>query len=513
KAAGQPPDLPRDFGAAHLDRSFEQNRLGLAPEQSGEIVRTTSPAALARVRNPLGRLRLSEAVLRKERDHDLLAQLTLRYSVPDPAPPLCAIALPLWAAFGPARVVGVEGAGDGGGHLALVWAGPKTYYVLRLPHAAGEPFELEAQDRHLPAELAARVEAAAAFDRAERQARRRAGKPLARLPRHLDVGWSAGAGRVELGMTRQQARAALPRGQSVLKLALPDGLNVLFTGEPPRGARHVVRQAFLRFDGSGRLAEVRVRHGDGPASKGVGKWAQDLLAGLQKQCGAAQELPAPWAKVWAGLPAQKPQPRCARWRDDLTELTFQRDAGGAEVVLRDEKDGPPPSPAALEYLPRGPEGCTLGEERGALLRRWGVMQPTTLADGAIVLPPRKGSPYEALLVWFDDGGRVARVVARHRWAADPPAKPDQAGKALLEAWGRDVRALGWPRRQAAEDDVLKELAGTTTAPASASSGRRPTAGRTCLPSGRGCDAGAWPVGGRRSMPSIGSLAHAPPSEL
>jgi hypothetical protein len=258
-------------------------------------------------------------------------------------------------------------------------------------------------------------------------------------------------------MTRDQVQQALPRGQSILKLTSPGVLNVLFTGEPPRTAARVPRQAFIRFGPDEKVAEIRVRSFDGPASTGASRWAQELYASLIRISGAALESPGPWATLWNDLPPGKPGPILARWQDDISTLTFQRDSTGAEIILRDcpldQETGIALGPLAV--LPRGPDGLTLGEERDSLLRRFKIESPKTLPDGGVILPPVKGSPYDALLVWSDKD-RVRRIVARHA----PPAsgKPLSPGEQVTQSWVRGLRSLGWPSRQdAAHESGLQGL--------------------------------------------------------
>src|SRR5262249_8656306 len=125
------------------------------------------------------------------------------------------------------------------------------------------------------------------------------------------------------------------RGQSILKLTAPGLLNVLFTGEPPRTATNVTRQAIIRFGPDDRVAEIRVRTFDGPTSTSTSRWTQEMYAGLLRTAGAALESPGPWATLWSDLPPSKPSPVLARWQDDLSSLTLQRDGTQAEITLRD----------------------------------------------------------------------------------------------------------------------------------------------------------------------------------
>jgi hypothetical protein len=134
-----------------------------------------------------------------------------------------------------------------------------------------------------------------------------------------------------------------------------------------------------------------------------------------------------------------------RWQDDTTLLTCQQDGFGVELCLCD-------CPLAYEtgvllpplaYLPRGPQSCALGTAKTDLLRAWKVDNPV-LANGALVLAPKAPSPFDALLVWFDKDHAV-RIVARHKGKDTLSAA--EAGKAVSEAWGKEVRQFGWPWRQ------------------------------------------------------------------
>jgi hypothetical protein len=447
--------LPRDFGAVNLDRSFEQDRLRLMPEQRGDTIRTGKRQALNKIANPLAPLVPTEAVLTREPKHDLVGSFSLLYGGEGTLPPLFQVVLPLWAMCGPSGLDAVDDAD--GGHLALIWEDAQTRFAVRLPHVAGQPFTFEATDRRGPGALAARAKAAVALDRAERKARLAAGKPHTRVPRQIEVGWSLSPAQVSLGMTSEQVVAALPRGQSVIKTSSPDVVKVLFTGEPRKNAVRVPRQAFIRFGPDKRVAEIRVRYFDGPASAGTARWTQEQLAGLLRQCGAASEAPGSWAAVWSDLPVHKPTPTTFRWRDDLSSLTYQHDGTGAEMVLRDYPADQPDgfSLPALAYLPRGMEGCLLGERRDDLLSKFKIDKPVTVAGGALVLPPPKGGRYDAVLVWFNDDGKAARIVAR---LAPTQRRSNQPAGQLMEIWGRDLRELGWPARQDVnEDQVLQSL--------------------------------------------------------
>jgi hypothetical protein len=442
------PTLARDFGEAHLDRSYEQNRLRLAPEQQGPTIQTDRSAVLARLTNPLPLLHPAQVSLQREAGQDVVARLTIRYAVEHNPPPLGQLALPLWSALGAARIEGVDD--ETGGHLALRWEDEQTRYTLRLPHASAEAPELEIADRQPPENLPQRAARAVEFDRAERKARFAAGKLVTRLPRAVDPN------AFQLGMSRDAVLRALPSGKGILRQNLADGVVVTWAGEPPRGVLYMVRQLFARFDAAGRLAEIRVRYQD-TSPPGSNKGLKDLLAGLRKRGGVPAEVPNPWAAVWADVGGRKPVTTQHRWLDDATLLTFRWEDGGAEVTLRDcpadQETGVALPP--LECLPRGPERCSLGDARDPLLRRWGVAEPTT-SGGALVLTPTQPGPYDAVMVWFE-GDRAVRIVARHTQPASQ-LQPAQLADALSDAWSHEIRSLGWTRRQDVTDaGVLQGL--------------------------------------------------------
>ena len=267
---GEPPVLPRDFGSVLLDRGFEQNRLRLAPEKHGHVVRTERAAALAQLKVPLSRTKISQASIERVADSDSTARIKVR-SEADTAATLHEMAMRLWAEAGPARIEGQED--EDGGHLALIWEDEQTKLTVRWPYATGEAVELEAANlsQKDPTQRAA-------FDLEERKARLAAGKPLTLLPRHLDY---EGA---RLGATKAQVLQALPWGENILRQNVGDATLLTFTGEAPQKAVHVARQWFLRCDKDGKVIELRVRYGAGTVN---GNWSQALLDGLKKRCGCA----------------------------------------------------------------------------------------------------------------------------------------------------------------------------------------------------------------------------------
>ncbi|HTU21715.1 MAG TPA: hypothetical protein VMG10_27000 [Gemmataceae bacterium] len=431
----------RDFGAANLDRSFEQNRLGLAPDQGGTTLEIKDAAELARIAQPAAKLALAGAVLKREVDADLLARLTLRWRADQNSNALSQLALPLWAAYGPARLDSAEEAG--GGLFTLTWQDTATRLQLRLPFEDKAP-ELVAEDSRGPSALKTRIEAAAAFDHQERQQRFAAGKPHERLARFLALP-SHGIDAVRLGMTREEVQAALPGARSLRVMPLSDGLNILVLNEPPATATYWPRQLFVRFGTDNRVAEIRVRYQEGPHASGPKN--PGLLDTLwAKPNGAPESLPPSWIGLWTDLPRRK-QPVFYRWQDDVTCLTYQRDAGGSEVMLR---DCPRDKPQGVELPPllfcgRGVVGCNLGDARDELHRRWQVRKPLLASNGAEILVMPANSSYDVLLVWYDND-KVSRLIARHR---EPQTlkKVEQVNAALQQAWGADLDRLGFVRRQ------------------------------------------------------------------
>jgi hypothetical protein len=151
--------------------------------------------------------------------------------------------------------------------------------------------------------------------------------------------------------------------------------------------------------------------------------------------------------LWADLPMREPKPALYRWADDATLLTCQRDAGGAEVTLRDWPAGATAKQAAesltpLRFCDQGAAGVLLGQDRADLLKRFPTHKPLENED-AIALAAPADSPYETIAVWFE-ADKVVRVVAQHK--AAPRDAADVTAK-MQEAWARDFDRLGAIRRQ------------------------------------------------------------------
>jgi hypothetical protein len=438
------PALSRDFGALRLDRSFEQNRVRVAPEAQGTTIEADQAAALAQIKSPVTALALARATLIRDARADLLSGFTLRFAGDETAPPAFhQFAVPLWSAFGPARIEGVSN--EQGSALTLAWEDASTRCVLRLPSSGNVVAEFDARDTQSPANVQDRLAKAKEIDKAEREARFAAKEPLTRIQRSVEAGWSLRPLKVELGMSRDQVRQSLPGGGVVIR-EFAQGFSVSFIGEPARAPTFLSGQALLRFDAAGRLGEVRALYQGGPVSKTP--WTKHLLNELKKSTGASTPVAARWSTMWAEAASNRPTAAAHFWQDDRTWMSYQYDQNGAELVLH---DCPADQPAGvflgdLDYLPHGPEGCHLGAGLKETLQRWGITKPAQTADGGVILPITQPGPYDTLLVYFQND-QAARIVARHTAGPAKLNKPAPAGQALLEAWGRDIPRVGWPQHR------------------------------------------------------------------
>jgi hypothetical protein len=390
------------------------------------------------------------ALLQRQTPENVTARLTLRYQ-PEHDYPLHALALQLWGSAGAGRIEPVEDAQ--GDYLAAIWEDPQTRYVLRLGNGAVPLVDFTMEDRSAGNDLAQRAERAAAFDRQERDARFAARKLLCRIPRSIEIA------KIQLGTPRDRVLAALAERDDTTHTEIRDGLAVTFTGDPDRKTPYLARQMFIRFNETREVIELRVRYQDGPASQGVGTWSRDLLAGWQKKCGAGLKTSAPWAAASADLPVRKPAATLYRWVDDATVLTCQYDGAGAEVTLRTcsatQAEGVPLK--ALEFLPRGSDGYALGDTREQALVSARTGKPSTTSDGGLILPAAKNSPYDMIIVWFDND-RAVRIVGHHAREGSIPT-PEQLADKVLKLWQAQSAKLGWPRRQdESSQKVLQGLA-------------------------------------------------------
>jgi hypothetical protein len=443
-ATFMPPD-PRDFGAVNFDRTFDQDRIAVAPEQrstetvtitkAAEVRRVTPPAAVA---GKLLSLPLATSVqLHRLEKYDLLASLSLRWDRGENSSALMRLAVPLWTAYGAPRF---EPTFDtDGGHLALVWEDATMRYTFRLPHDDDQSPEFVAADRRGSDDAPQREKLAATFDGDQRASRVAAGKPLQRLPRAFEE-----ASAVKLGMPRSEVEGALPASQSLRKTEIEGGWSVFFLKPPASNGAANPQQLFVRFGPGDKVAELRLRYLERSLPKG--DTTPTLLAQLSAASGAPEMAPAPWAGLWPDLPPQRPHPAMYRWKDDITVMTVQRDAGGAEVTLR---DAPLDHPEGVELPPlrfvsRGVENCKLGDNKAAILQHWKITEPTTTSDGGVVLPMAKNSPYAYLVAYFDND-KVVRLLTFNR--TKPNLQPGEVPTALQEWWGSDIDHLGSIRRQ------------------------------------------------------------------
>jgi hypothetical protein len=437
KQSSGPPALNRDLGVVDFDRSFEQNRVRFAPRQRGRKLEIAEADGLDRILNPLKALRLTRADLESDADQTVTTRLVLTYA-PDRRglPALSQIALPLWVQGGPMRFL--EGSDEGSRSLSVVWEDARTRYRLRLPQGRFKSPTLEISDRtsaHQQAQRSGRVTAA---ERDARRARLMDKKPVSRIRRV----WEG----VGLGMSRSAVLDALPQGEGVVRRQLPDGLGVIFKEVREDSPGYTPRELFVRLGPDGRVAEVRVRYTDDPGAKERGGVVR-LLAQIRSQCGAPWQLPSNWSGVWSDFPRREPTPVLYRWLDDVTVLTCQRDSEGVELVVRDcpldHEEGIPLAP--FQYLPAGPDHCPLGSTRAGLLKKWKDAGAAE-RDGVLLLKPQ-GSPFDLLQVHFNNDDVVDQVTARHRpqWKENPGA--DRLAAAVQLAWSKQLRLLGWPRRE------------------------------------------------------------------
>ena len=436
KAPGTLPAEARDFGAVHLDRTYEQNRVLFARDRSGPIVELDCRKSPGRVRLPFADPVPETAALRREADLDLTASLTVEWPVDETTTAVPTLALPLLAAYGPARIDGVQDAD--GDYLAFLWEDARTRLTLRLPYESNGPTFL-AENRPGAESADARLRAAAAFDQEGRLARLKAGGPLQWLPR-----WQQFRD-IQLGMTKKEVQDGLPHKASIDVQNIGGDLSLVFHDAPTAETTYFPRQMFLRFGADGRLAEIRLRCQEGPGRADDRR--PSLLGVLKRLGGEPVTEPAPWAGLWAELPSQEPKPALYRWADDVTELTCQRDGGGAEVTLRDwpadrtlDELGAALPP--LRFCDEGAGGVSLGQSRAEVLKKFPEHKALENEDAVAVAGPADG-PYETLAVWFD-AGKVVRVVARER--ARPANAADVTAK-MQEAWTRDFDRLGALRRQ------------------------------------------------------------------
>ena len=410
------PQHPRDLGPVHLDRSFEANRLSVKPDEGGDKVEVDRPAVLALFTRPLADPRPVAAILRREVGHNLVGSLSLRWTAENNALTLSKFLLPLWSACGVGAVEAVND--DTGGCLTFTWKDGTTRYSLRLPNEDQLGTELLASDSRGAGGREGPRRGGRGPGPGPAQGRLAAGKPLKRLPRTLHQEG------LTLGMTKTSALATLPRGQMARQTQLADGVSVLFLSPPAPTATYSARQLFARFGPDNKLAEIRVRYQIGP--KPPSKDHPALLDTLRKSNGAPDVLPAPWTHLWTDLPAQKPAAELLRWADDVTVLTYQHDAGGAEVTLTDcdadHADGVPLPP--LRFCSRGVEACNLGDTRATCSTAGSSPIPSKPMTGLSTSASRTPAPTTSC--W--PGLRPTRWCASSPGTSKSPARPSAASR-------------------------------------------------------------------------------------
>lgn len=429
------PADPRNFGAVHLGRTFEQTRIELAPQEApGPVLSLKKADVLAQLKFPVVASSPAEVLLEKAGDQNLIDGLTIQWSAEDKLnlTALSKLLLPLWGAYGPSRF---ESAKDA---LVLSWEQVPLRLTLALPYNGTESPVFALRDQRGIADAPERLKEATAFDLKLRKARWEDKKPLVRLPRYLQ--WAS----LELGLSRSEVLKALPqdlKARPPVKTANGD-LSVLFTSKAPRTAVFFPQQLVLRFGADDKLAEVRIRYQEGLAKPSA---ATPSLLDILKKAGMPESPTAPWLGLWADYPPSRPEPTYQRWIDDRTILTYQRDNSSTEVVLQDR---PLESPGGValqpfELLPRGCEAGQLGDTREALMKRWKISTPTTTPDGGLVLPQSQKSPYDLAVVWFEDN-KTVRILAQHR--ARPKGTNEDYSADLQKVWVSDLDHLGVVRR-------------------------------------------------------------------
>lgn len=427
------PD-PRSLGPISLDRGFEANRLAVNPRLAGPALLLEDRPTLEAVAAPLGLPAPSAAVLQRDPAHDLVASLRLSWPSDVNHDAASRLLPPLFAALGPTAVASAESPPPA--HLRFRWQDDRTRVELRLPFD-DKPPTVVVEDVQPAGRLQERIHLARQRDEAERQQRLQQGKPQQRLPRSPGLVNDFSLERLTLGLSKAEAVQVLPRGKKYRVKEVPGGLSLLDLHTPTSGQPYWAAQVLLRIDEAGKVSEVRIRYREGlaPARKG-----ESLLDRLNDaKAGVPETLPATWAGLWTDQPARKPDPLLLRWQDDRTVRTYQRDAGGSEVVLRDRTAA---EPAPWGFLSRGPAGCSLGAAKESVEKALGA--PATTTGGASVYRQPESSPYEMLLVWYNRD-RVSRIVAAHRDRIG--TEPAEVRSALQTEWARNLDALGALRRQ------------------------------------------------------------------
>ncbi len=225
---------PREFGLLSLDRSFERNRIGLAPEADpAKKLQITKPEALAKIRLVVTDPWPAAVIVERKGETSLVESMTFRWSA-DRNLNLVALSklvLPLWSAFGPARIESIESTTQG--HLAFVWENENTRLTLRLPYEPSEAPRLEVTDRRGDAGIKDRLKVTANNDMKDRDARWEAENWLKHVDRTLP---GAGVEQIQFGQSKAEVEKIL-KGFPESRMAPMDdgGLNLIFYSNPAAG--------------------------------------------------------------------------------------------------------------------------------------------------------------------------------------------------------------------------------------------------------------------------------------
>lgn len=425
----------RDLGAVSLDRGFEANRTGWAPSRPGPVATVEDKEALTALvaGTPLPPPTL--AILQRDKADDVVQAIRLTWSA-ESNNEAGAKLLPALLSFGPAALEAIE---DNGGGLCFRWQDGRTKAEFRLP-LDDKPPVLSIEDATTAADRMERVERARQRDERERVERLAAGKPRLSLPRSPGKVNDFSLEKLELGQSRKQAQAALPRGKDYRASVVPGGLSLLVLNNAEDQAPFWASQVLIRFDAD-KVSEIRVRYAEGGARKG-----ETLLARLAAgKAGQPESLAAPWAGLWTDLPATKVKPTFYRWQDDLTTRTYQRDAGGSEIVLRERGAAAKP----WRFMSRGPQGISLGDERQKIEA---TFKPVQASGGGTVYQAPSKSPHAVYVVWYANG-KADRIVAVSREPSG--VLPEEVTKTLKKVWASDLDELGAIRRKDGVRDKIR----------------------------------------------------------
>jgi hypothetical protein len=423
------PELTRDFGPVHLDRTFEMSRRLAGSSKRGNS-QTLTGAAMAALPNPLKSRPLRDVVIEREPKHDLVSRVAFNYADnKDAAPAAGNIARSLFTNLGRPNIV----FGEAGSSIDFAWNDAQTRYSLQFPYTRDKAIALEARDVS-GSNLDNRATVAARKDANDRLERVQAQKPFAVIPRQVET--------MKLGMSRAEFKRSLPRSAQLVEREIPGGQMAAFIGQAQQPNEAVVREWFGRFEND-KLVDLRIRY--------VGAFGKKLDA-YKKKLGTPEPINGP-AGLWADLP-KRGNSVSYTWQDDVTLLTCRQESYGLEIELRDcPAEHPEGAPLpALSYLGRGPGDITLGMSKDALIKAGG--QPSE-ANAFTVKTGAKDS-FDAIVAWVDDG-KVSRIVARHKAAAALKGE-SQASKVLLQQWAGDSRNFGWPNRQDSVGQNLQSLA-------------------------------------------------------